>query len=366
MVENLKNQMVLSEEDVISFRQSITRQYPKADAKMRAALLADYIHQKIDQHVPKFKDQERARIRTCILKRALSSETLAIDAGDVLTVSLLLSGKQESRLETVSSWVNHRQEATVSRDTLASVVDYVNSKKTDLFHLDLDTVLQGFYKSQTPDWDTENPMLKNNPWTGSLSVPWLGQALPKMLLLSFFLFCLVLMMVWKIGLPVSSNSQAAVLPPPEEPNSPLPVELRYEDFNHGKLKTLLNKRNSLLADEPYFSAIIQTAKKHNVSPLLLFAITGQEQGFVPRSHQHARQIANNPFNVYRSWQEYNTDIHDSANIAAVTLIHLSQDRPQSADAISWINRKYSEDQNWQTGVRQILEELKTETTATDR
>ena len=41
MVENLKNQMVLSEEDVISFRQSITRQYPKADAKMRAALLAD-------------------------------------------------------------------------------------------------------------------------------------------------------------------------------------------------------------------------------------------------------------------------------------------------------------------------------------
>ena len=85
------------------------------------------------------------------------------------------------------------------------------------------------------------------------------------------------------------------------------------------------------------------AKEKDIHPLFLFAITGQEQAFVPRTHKLAKQIANNPFNVYYSWKEYNTTIEQSARIAANTINRLSEDRPYNIDAITWINREYAED-----------------------
>jgi putative ABC transport system permease protein len=88
---------------------------------------------------------------------------------------------------------------------------------------------------------------------------------------------------------------------------------------------------SLLADEPYFSEIIQAAQDSDIHPFLLFAITGQEQGYVPKDTKKAKQIANNPFNIYNSWDSYNTDIADSARIASKTILSISQDRP--ADCI---------------------------------
>ena len=46
-----------------------------------------------------------------------------------------------------------------------------------------------------------------------------------------------------------------------------------------------------------------------------------------RGHPASRKIANNPFNVYHSWQEFNTTIDDSARIAGNTIIRLSFERP---------------------------------------
>ncbi|HOV79154.1 MAG TPA: hypothetical protein PK728_03540 [Bacillota bacterium] len=141
----------------------------------------------------------------------------------------------------------------------------------------------------------------------------------------------------------------------------LPAELQFKPVDIYKLQNCLHERNSLLADGPYFTAILKTAEEFNINPLLLFAITGQEQAFVPRNGANAKKIANNPFNVHRSWQEYNTDIGDASRIAAITIINLSRNRPETADPVSWINRTYSEDKNWWQGVRKILEELESET-----
>jgi len=143
----------------------------------------------------------------------------------------------------------------------------------------------------------------------------------------------------------------------------LPDELRYADINEDALRNYLDGRDSILADEPYFSAIVNTAKKFNINPLLMFAITEQEQGCVPRSHKNALKIANNPFNVYHSWQRYNTDIYDSAAIAARTIIDLSSGRPDAVHPIYWINTRggrggYAEDPHWWVGVSRIFEKLK--------
>jgi putative ABC transport system permease protein len=42
------------------------------------------------------------------------------------------------------------------------------------------------------------------------------------------------------------------------------------------LKNWLQARNSLFAEDLYFSAILEAAERNNLNPLLIFAITGQE------------------------------------------------------------------------------------------
>ncbi|KYH34228.1 hypothetical protein CLTEP_18030 [Clostridium tepidiprofundi DSM 19306] len=136
-----------------------------------------------------------------------------------------------------------------------------------------------------------------------------------------------------------------------------PENFNYHYVNEEKLLKFLEKRDSKLAEEPYFSTIICVSKQFNINPLLLFAIAGQEQGFVPKSNKFANKIANNPFNVFSSWQEYNTNIYDSTIIAAKTIINLSKDKPDDVELLEWINKKYAEDKNWSKGVKMIFDEL---------
>ena len=74
----------------------------------------------------------------------------------------------------------------------------------------------------------------------------------------------------------------------------------FQAFDANAIKAYLHGRNSLLAEELYFTAIVESGRKHGIDPLLLFAVAGQEQGFVPKSAKKAKQIANNPFNVFHS------------------------------------------------------------------
>lgn len=137
----------------------------------------------------------------------------------------------------------------------------------------------------------------------------------------------------------------------------LPEYFNYKEVNKNKLQTYLKKRNSLLAEEPYFSTIIDTSRTFNLNPLILFAITGQEQSFVPKRSKNAYKIANNPFNIFHSWKDYNTDIADASRIVSRTIIHLSEGRPSSSDPFDWINRKYADDPSWSKGVRTIYKKL---------
>lgn len=139
----------------------------------------------------------------------------------------------------------------------------------------------------------------------------------------------------------------------------LPDSYQYKVISENALKAYLETRSSLLMNEPYFTSIINVARDFNINPVLLFAITGQEQGFVPTNQDSATQIANNPYNVFCSWQDYNTDIIDSSQIACRTIISLSKDKPDNVDTLVWINRKYSADQNWNNGVRTLYNDINT-------
>lgn len=135
-------------------------------------------------------------------------------------------------------------------------------------------------------------------------------------------------------------------------------EHKYEEVDREKLKKWLDSKNSLLSEEPYFTAILATSKQYDIHPLLMFAIVGQEQGFVPKNGASAKKIANNPFNVYGSWEKYNTDIYDSSRLAANTIIKSSRNRPAYINTIRWINRRYAEDPNWWNGVSKLFDQMK--------
>lgn len=155
--------------------------------------------------------------------------------------------------------------------------------------------------------------------------------------------------------------EESALPHRKAPPSIPPVYL-YRSGNNQALKEYLQGKNSLLAEEPYFSEILKQAEIFNLNPCLLFAITGREQSFVPKNHKFAYKISNNPFNVFYSWENYNTDISDSAKIACRTIISLSKDRPPDKDFIMWINTRngkggYAEDPLWHTDVKIFFEYL---------
>jgi len=133
--------------------------------------------------------------------------------------------------------------------------------------------------------------------------------------------------------------------------------LKYRSINPALLKEYLESKNSLLSENYYIDMFIQVAKDYNVNPLLLVAITGQEQNFVPMDHPDAALIKNNPFNVYISWKKYNTNFKDACKIAARTILTSSEGRPEDVNPIKWINTTYAEDKDWHIGVSYFFNEL---------
>lgn len=128
---------------------------------------------------------------------------------------------------------------------------------------------------------------------------------------------------------------------------------RYEELNLEKLSIFLKEKGSILSQDKYLLILNEVAAKNNVDLLLLLAITGQEQGFVPSRGASARKIANNPFNVFGSWKRYNTNIKDSANIAARLISRRMRSKPANYHPIQWINKTYAQDDNWWKGVQKL-------------
>lgn len=141
-------------------------------------------------------------------------------------------------------------------------------------------------------------------------------------------------------------------------SSDLHKSIQYKEIDQQALKEWLIRRNSLLAEERYFNIIIEVAADYDVNPLLLFAITGQEQNFVQKDHEDANLMVNNPFNVLISWKQFNTNLKEATQIASKTIHTLSEDLPEDEDPIKWINLNgYAEDDQWHLGVSSILEQL---------
>lgn len=348
--EQLLNKEVISTNRIKNIKEQLNIQYQTLSSKEKARVLANTIHQMIDQSLPNFSKETKRRIRMELMNKKLSANSFSISANDIIEFSIELATREEIEKE-LPQWVLkvdidlNKEEINI--DDLLTSYQKIKSENTYSAELPVQPIIQ--MDGNEIIFKKSNKLLKFRPLfigaTATISI-------------LFVLFISIGHQEKELpdntqGQSADSNRTASYKKMPND----LPPYLQYEQVDDGKLKEWLIGRNSLLAEEPYYSAIIGAANEFNIHPLLLFAITGQEQGFVSKAHVNAEKIANNPFNVYHSWEDFNTNISESSRIAARTIVNVSNGRPEEADPIQWINQKYAEDPNWWLGVSSIYKQL---------
>lgn len=307
------NKTILTKNDILKIRQAINNKHIDKTNKERAKILSITIHSILGEHLIGIEDNIKNEINVSLLKNTIFNNKDSISYLDMY--------------ETITS----------------------NKFKCNISENDIK-----FF---------EKNLIENSSQT-NISKPHSNKLI---LLFIYLLFVFTLTYGYKkVSSYVFSNKvqninninlESLISKAENNNSSNLPCYFKYIEIDKEKLKRFLTNKNSLLSEEPYFSSIINSSKEFNLNPLILFAITGQEQSFVPKTGKHSKKIVNNPYNVFHSWMEYNTDIIDSSKIACRTVINLCEDRPQGEDPFQWINRKYAEDKNWYKGVRSIYNDL---------
>lgn len=354
-MDELQSKKVISKNDILILKQYINKKYNSYDQIKKLNVLTTSIHQVLDKNIDGLEKNYTNKLKQDLLKSTLLKNGKSIFLIDIFNACISEKNAENSFYESIVTWVNSKAENKISLLDLENFGVKLQPHNPE--DLEITNEKSSVYKI-TPS----NPKIFRAIWASKVF---------KCSICTTFIFCILALNTRNIkGILNSSKTNNTKFPykisekksenfiaSTKVSNSNLPNYFSYKNINTNSLKRYLHSKNSLLVEEPYFSTLIGVAKKFNLNPLILFSITGQEQAFVPADNQYAKKIVNNPFNVYHSWQEYNTNLKDAAEIASRTVINLCKDRPSSEDPFKWINRKYAEDPNWGAGVRRIYDEL---------
>ncbi|MBU5591921.1 hypothetical protein KQI89_09090 [Clostridium sp. MSJ-4] len=369
VLDELNKIKVLDKSDIVNIRSYINDKYPENAEKENAIILSDTVDKIIYKRLEGLPDNIKFSVKNHVIKNTLGKDKILITLCDIFQTCITEENIIKSFKNELINWVGLNAKIEITAKDINKHLQSIGFKDISssvLMEQELNFEIQGHMNNSIeelhglkdkklrdilPNWVTNSKHLKRVGYIAIIVI----------FIIPFYNF--------SRGLYFTSNKDKEkvdnyVIESDKKedvgvnhPNLHLPEYMRYEKVNKEKLKEFLNKRNSLLCTEPYFSTIFSVAKEFNLNPIVLFAITGQEQNFVPKSDKDAEKIANNPFNVFHSWMEYNTDINDASRIASRTVINLSKNREEDKDPFLWIGRKYAEDPRWGKGVRLIFEEL---------
>ncbi|MCR2802857.1 hypothetical protein [Paenibacillus soyae] len=327
---------LLTPNDVRNIRSYVHHKYSAMPNEQRAEIVADAVTRIIHKQLPEFSPPVKRELTRTLIRTTVLEHQRPVSADDVYALCLELDQRDEAIAGPLRRWVREKEAVlflTESSSTAGQLAE-ASSRLAEVIPL------------RPPI----HPIIRR-------------RRRDRLLLYGVLSACVVAATVifnWTISTPqegpVPVAQQQTVQPAAsaEARVNELPDELRYADIDRKRLIGYLDDKSSLLAEPRYFDAIIDASKQFDIHPAFLFAITGQEQAFVPASHERAKEIANNPFNVFHSWQDFNTTIEQSAQIAARTIVRLSKDRPAEVNPFTWINREYAEDPNWSKGVESIF------------
>jgi putative ABC transport system permease protein len=381
VIDELKTSSVLTKEEIERIKSYVKKKYPANSAKENAVVLSSTIYEIIDSNLEGITLEEKQNIKKNIIKNTILKDKKDILKWDIFNELTTELGEKPQHRAHLIRWINKNQNNTISQETFEKYViskgNLKNEEKLASSHIELPLNYDAFKDIEVEYKEVSSNLLSLSEKTNSFLEHVSNKISSRKVTLSILaLMILSLYSLNYLGINTDmlkdifknkSTAEKNYMPIIDIPDlyvkdvmsyhPYLPESFNYKNIDKVKLLAFLNTKNSILAEEPYFSAIIKSSKEFNLNPHILFAITGQEQSFVPKNHEDAKKIANNPFNVFHSWQEYNTDIYDSSRIAARTVINLAKDKPSDIDIFDWINSKYAEDKDWGRGVKEIFEKL---------
>ncbi|ANY69182.1 hypothetical protein BBD42_23875 [Paenibacillus sp. BIHB 4019] len=383
---------VLSPADVSNIRKYVQHKYGALPQEKKTEMIADAVNRIIHKQLPSFDESIKRQVTAQLIRTAVLEQKRPVRADDIFAACLLLDERDQEIEQPMHAWVEKQLQSVVeieryrlAMDKLRSSAERMETSADSLPNASL-SVNESWLLLKNELQPAGDGQLAKEPFAaGAAGSSGLADVIPLPLplavpqnapvprkrrnhaivygLLSLLLVSVSLLYGESLTRTLRGAQPEPILLAPIEPVKiieldGLPQELRYVEIDKKRLTQYLKGKSSILARQPYLDAIIAQAKSFDIHPLLLFAITGQEQAFVPTTNKQAKEIANNPFNVFHSWKEYNTTISDSAEIASRTIVNLSKGRPEGMDPFTWINRKYAEDPNWSNGVRSIFASMK--------
>ena len=383
IIRQLKQWLVLSLTDLLKIKKYISQKYIKASQEERAEILSNTVHQVLDQNLDGIAKKHKTALKRTILSNTLAQKNYDISKYDIFKSIFELDLPPSDQITLASDWIDKSTDLNLdASDILEFVIAYSEANDEQY----LPETLADTYRElprkpyfenhkKRPIWDFINFHFLNTEFAITLFImsiiaTTLGSAIiiskpePKEIkhtiqiirnlniknnpFTSSPLFLMKTVSVQK------STNDSEVYIEYEQPRSSRPP-FSYKFFDFMTLKSyLINVRNGYIGEAPFLNEVIHISKLNDIDPLLLIAIIGQEQNFIPNSSAYKTQIINNPYNVFYSWKKYNTTLSDSTQIAINTIKNSfdKKDR-EDMDNIEWLNQTYAEDQNWHKGVNEI-------------
>lgn len=398
LVAALKSYIILSLNDLYRIKKTLTERYAHMSPLERADLLALAVHNHLNKHLAGIDETRHDALKNAILSATLAKHVYTITRFDIFEAIFELDVSESSRVEIAESWLAESVKNPVPRWALE---DYMNRAPLRSASL----------RSDLPN-RTENDLIKPFPahpsrerislrrifieWFEHINYESFNRYIARNLVL--------ILMVVLLALTTGTIASLVIKPDPhvilkgdinykdylglaaldrvylitgihgESDDTSIKLSLRKQTFDFGlqtplrafKYKTIhyfevrhyiLTARNGLIGQSSHFNQIIHSAFINDIDPLLLLAIIGQEQAFIPKDGHNASEIINNPYNVYHSWLIYNTTLRDSTQIAINTIKNRLRTVPPDVSPFQWLNTVYAEDENWHQGVRLIYVHL---------
>ena len=370
IIKSLNNKIVINDLIVRRMKYEINMLFYDKPSKKRALELAKKINQQIDSSLVGIQEEDKENIRRLLILNSFmvtpNPTSDHINYGHVFTTLTNYDDNEESTENRLTRWLDLNTEYTYEEETLTQYIKKYKINKTGKIVKTAATTFQPEHQDKpVSNRDTtnnyEDVLYKYKPTKRAILIP----LLIVMMILIYSMFTIETHdpNIMDIIKPETYDDDLELTAPDYIENMEkvnikiIPEKYFYKDMNLKAIYEYLENKNSKLIENDYLDIISKLSKKHYINPYLLIAIIGQEQSYVPRDHEYTDEIINNPYNVFGSWQVYNTNFEEATQICLNTIDTALQNRTEDTDLIEFLNEKYSEDENWYKGVQIIFETL---------
>ncbi|OJV64792.1 MAG: hypothetical protein BGO41_14460 [Clostridiales bacterium 38-18] len=416
LILTLKAYIILSFQDLVRIKSNIQNKYAQLDSKERAEILSLAVHTLLEKHLEGVDELNRELIKIKILSNTLANHIYDISRHDIFESILQLDIDATKRIDLAESWLYESVKIPVPRWAIAdyliehyhftSDIESFRSSNIESFRSSNQVISQPTTKDSFPSYDDLEVKWRQNI-RENIKYTFNYESLNRFIARHFTIFLIIVLLaisgtfiayllnrsqeldthiqitgqmdylhyhgisslsevyliseydgVSKLQTDSSQKSKLIELSVSKEI---FPFGLvtqrqlfQYQPINIFEIKKYIQgSRNGLIGEAEYFNVLMRKAYQNNIDPLLLLAIIGQEQSFIPASHGEKTLIINNPFNVFHSWTEYNISLEDSTQIAINTINSRLSRASKEVQPFDWLNLTYAEDTNWSNGVRLI-------------